>query len=392
MKVVIVSSDIADTSLYEKSKLFLSNKLAGIDCEYVDNDADAMFFASGGSEQTAIEVAAADKPVVLLATNQNNSYAAATEVLSYLISKKYSAKLFNLSSIKQTADLLNLKHSLDDVNVIANSKYIHETVANHNLINGKVAVIGNVSKWLVNSEVTVADLYSYFAIELLNIQWNELPNFFHLAPDYELYDNFPQCDISLLMETSKVYRLLKNVVANYNLQGITVECFPMAMCDKVTACLPLSLLNASGCPAACEGDITALVGMMYIKALTGIVPWQANLVEIDDNTALWAHCTAPLNLVNNINVVTHFETNIGTAIQADIENSYCTIFRFDKSLKHFFLCEAEVLASPKFDFACRTQLQIKLPDDAANILRTNPLGNHHLILPGKYADMILSVK
>lgn len=383
MKIAIVSSDIADRSLYENSKSLISNVFPDVDWDYVNSDADVIFFATGGSEKAALEAVSVDKPVVLLANNRNNSYAAATEVLSYLFAKKHPAKLINISSIKETGEILNVEYLFKDINKvydISGTEYMHKTAVNKDLMSGRIAVIGNVSEWLVNSDISADDLSYYFGIKLLHIPWDDLPDFHSLAPDYDFCDKFPQVSRGLLVDTSKVYRLLKNVVSDYNLEGITVECFNIAVRDKVTACLPLSVLNSEGCPAACEGDVTALAGMLYIKAKIGDIPWQANLVELCGNTALWAHCTAPLNIVNNVNVVSHFETNIGTAIQGDFKARNCTIFRFDKKLKQFFLCEAKIKSCPKHDFACRTQLQVVLPDEAAEILRVGALGNHHLIL------------
>jgi L-fucose isomerase-like protein len=145
--------------------------------------------------------------------------------------------------------------------------------------------------------------------------------------------------------------------------------------DNVTACLPLARFNNEGIPAGCEGDITAIAGMMLCKELTGISPWIANINKASDEVCMFSHCTIAPGLVTDFSVKTHFETGKGTAIQGNFKGDLITIFRFDNKLSKAFIATTNITGRPKSATACRTENEVKL-------LRQSPLGNHHLIFPG----------
>jgi L-fucose isomerase-like protein len=191
-----------------------------------------------------------------------------------------------------------------------------------------------------------------------------------------------------LTETARVSEMLTNTIQSRNLDAITVECFPMVQKDQVTACLPLAKFNNEGIPAGCEGDITAIAGMMLCKELTGIIPWIANINKATDEVCMFSHCTISSGLVSGFSVKTHFETGHGTAIDGDFKGDLITIFRFDNKLSKAFIATASICGRPKLPTACRTQIEVKLTKNEVILLRNSPLGNHHLIFPGDCKNLL----
>ncbi|MDL2242605.1 hypothetical protein LJC25_02640 [Bacteroidales bacterium OttesenSCG-928-K03] len=364
MKVKIATYTNPNPSVISEAKDILNKFLSEHNFEFSDKDADVIFFASGGSEKDAISsVSKSTHNLILLAYSHGNSYAAATEVLSYFNDNNIKSQLINIENKNAKQDFLSTFH---------NSTF-------EKLKGKKIALIGEISDWLVNSIVDTENMRKIFNIELIHLPWSKLPDYKTLEIDETFINKFDMSNRNDLLETSKVYRLLQNIIYEYQLSGLSIECFPMAQSDKTTACLPLAMINAEGIAAACEGDLTALIGMLYIKELTGKIPWQANLAGINGNKVLWAHCTAPLNMLSSFDITTHYETDCGTAIQGKIEGKECNIFRFDKTLTKQFYCKGEIIATPKHEFACRTQIEVLLQENDINSLKNNPLGNHHLI-------------
>lgn len=138
----------------------------------------------------------------------------------------------------------------------------------------------------------------------------------------------------------------------------------------------------------CEGDLVSIAGMMLLKEITAHIPWMANLAGIKGNSALLAHCTAPTDLLADFSIQTHFETDKGTAIQGYFEEDRVTLFRFDNKLSRAFLTTGSITDRPTFPFACRTQILVELPAQAMKSLKENPLGNHHLVLPGDASGLL----
>jgi L-fucose isomerase-like protein len=157
---------------------------------------------------------------------------------------------------------------------------------------------------------------------------------------------------------------------------------------KVTACLALAQLNTEGVVAACEGDLASMAGMMLMRAVTGQVPWMANTTAITGNRLLLSHCTAGFDLVSDIRLVTHYETDLSLAVNGNVTASDVTLFRLSGPLDRAFVAEGRVVSHPVIANACRTQVEIELSPQSMASLRKKPLGNHLLMAPGHYSELV----
>jgi L-fucose isomerase-like protein len=185
-----------------------------------------------------------------------------------------------------------------------------------------------------------------------------------------------------------VLALLRELVKKNELNAIAVECFSLVQQREVTACLALAQLNNESVVAACEGDLASMAGMMVLKAATGSVPWMANTTGTTGNRLLLSHCTVAFDLVSDIKLATHFETDLSLAVNGTFTASDVTLFRFSGGLDRAFIAEGTVIDHPALSNACRTQVEIELPQQSLALLRTQPLGNHLLLAPGKYAELL----
>jgi L-fucose isomerase-like protein len=148
-------------------------------------------------------------------------------------------------------------------------------------------------------------------------------------------------------------------------------------------------LNAEGYVAGCEGDVPTMLTMMIARAATGVSGFQANPASIDPETGemVFAHCTIPLNMVERYELDTHFESGIGVGIRGYMKEGPVTIFKVSGDLSRHFIAEGELIRNESKSDLCRTQQVIRLLPTAAQpqplqYFLTNPIGNHHVILPG----------
>jgi L-fucose isomerase-like protein len=257
----------------------------------------------------------------------------------------------------------------------------------HSLRGMRAGLIGSVSEWLVASNVPVGRLLEKFGLTLEEIPWNTLPDYSEQEPDAVLLRRVGNLNTAGLVDASRVLTLLRQVVAMKSLSAIAVECFSLVQQRKVTACLALAQLNNEGLVAACEGDLASMAGMMLVKALTCSVPWMANTTRITEKTLILSHCTAAFDLVTDIRLATHYETDCSLAVKGTIAASEVTVFRLSESLDRAFIGEGRIVRHPDLANACRTQVEVELPMHALNLLRTQPLGNHLLMSPGKHAEL-----
>jgi L-fucose isomerase-like protein len=252
----------------------------------------------------------------------------------------------------------------------------------------RAGLIGSVSDWLVASDVPAERLLELFNVTLEKIPWNTLRDYSDYDPDTSLMDRFDHKSPAGLVEAARVLALLRDLVEKNELNAIAVECFSLVQQRKVTACLALAQLNNEGVVAACEGDLASMAGMMVLKAVTGSVPWMANTTSTARNRLLLSHCTVAFDLVSDIKLTTHFETDLSLAVNGNVTATDVTLFRFSGGLDRAFIAEGKVTNHPALSNACRTQVEIELPQQSLTLLRTQPLGNHLLMAPGKYAGLL----
>jgi L-fucose isomerase-like protein len=104
---------------------------------------------------------------------------------------------------------------------------------------------------------------------------------------------------------------------------------------------------------------------------------------------LFAHCTIPLDMVERYELDTHFESGIGVAIRGFMKEGPVTVFKVSGDLKRNFIAEGTLVCNQEKSDLCRTQQVIQL-DDKSLVLYflTNPIGNHHIIMPGHHKELL----
>ena len=158
-----------------------------------------------------------------------------------------------------------------------------------------------------------------------------------------------------------------------------------------TGCLALAKLNAEGIIAGCEGDVPAMLSMKIAHVLTGFTGFQANPASINPSTGemLFAHCTIPLNMVERYEFDTHFESGIGVGIRGYMKEGPVTIFKVAGDLSRKFIEEGELIRNQAQPDLCRTQQVILLSDKQKTAYFLNdPIGNHHIIIPGHHRQLL----
>jgi L-fucose isomerase-like protein len=360
-----------DVSIEQKhlSERKLREKFPEMQFTFADDEPDLFYFTTGGSEHFAVKYLRKERLNLLAAFQQENAFASAVEVMAYARMKNLPARLFCLDD-------------RDDWNAFTG--FLKISLALKRMANTRAGLIGESSPWLVASGVAPETLKMKLGIELINISWEELGDFRRLQPDKGFQIKYGVNDHPGLEDASKINRLLSMAVRKYHLDAIAVECFPLVQQQHVTACLSLSDLNDKGIVASCEGDLVSMAGMMLSKAITGKIPWMANVASISGKNLLLAHCTAPANVLSGFEIDTHFETGKGTAVKGSYASDEVTIFRLGNHIKDIFLTRGRIISRPNHPFACRTQIEVELPEEAIRSIKDQPLGNHHLVMPGDH--------
>ena len=304
------------------------------------------------------------RPFYLLTSGKSNSLAASMEILSYLRQHDIRGEIIHGSTtyISQRIRLLEIVER-----------------ACKKLQGARLGIIGEPSDWLISSHADKKAVMERLGIELVDI------------PMQQLLDTLGNKSDEVLVGALNIYEALKTMVDTYQLQGFTLRCFDLLTAVKNTGCLALAKLNAEGYVAGCEGDVPAMLSMMVVRSLLGLSGFQANPSNINPETGemLFAHCTIPFDMVENYELDTHFESGIGIGIRGYMKEGPVTIFKLSGDLSRYFVAEGTLVRNQANPDLCRTQQVIELSDKSQTAyFMTNPIGNHHIIMPGYQRDLI----
>lgn len=373
LRIKAVAHKDAPSKLYEKGYKKLSELFQDVTFEADSRDPNVVYFLTGGSERSAIPLFHPDHMTLLLADFPDNAFAAAMEVKAWADRQGLPVMLVSMDEALRNG-------------ILGDYEKVCET---YRKLDGKRAgLVGNVSHWLVASEFPLKLARQRFGIDIVQILWDDLPDYTSFGADATFLDAFKEHNPDHLVAEAGIYSFLQHVAGAYRLDAITLECFELVNERAVTACLALGLMNSRGQVAGCEGDLVSLVGMMLVQALTGEIPWMANVAGFKGDKLIFAHCTVPLNLVKGYRLNTHFETGKSAAIQGKVSMEEVTVFRLGQDLDKAFVGRGQITGRPSHGFACRTQTEVRMAASDMDTLLTRPLGNHHLIIPGNWVDLI----
>lgn len=240
----------------------------------------------------------------------------------------------------------------------------------------KLGLIGKPSDWLIASTYRTDILLSRLGMEIIDVPIEEVTSLGEVDGGIE--------------GANLIYLRLRDIVQHYQLDGITLRCFDLLTTVKNTGCIALSKLNDEGIVATCEGDVPTLVTMMLAKQITGCPGFQCNPARIDTtkHQMLFAHCTIPLCMCENHTLTTHFESGIGVAIHGELPIGNYTLTKVSGDLSRVYASDITLIRNQYEPNLCRTQVWLQVNEGDIHYFLTEPIANHHVIVPGHHADEI----
>ena len=335
---------------------------------------DVVMIATGGVENLFKTQFSGNGPVTLIADGRNNSLAAALEILTWLEGQGVEGKIVHGTNDEIMASLSG-------------------AVCTPPLKGLRIGLFGQPCDWLIASGVDRDYLLEHFGVETLDIDLQQLIDGIKAVPKDEavkVSENIVRRSKGTvepssadMLEAAKAYLAIKKICQEERLDAMTIRCFDIVKTCGTTSCLALALLNDEGIVAGCEGDMQTLMSMLLVKRLCGAEAFMANPSQLTEKTAMFAHCTIPLKMCDDITLRSHFESGIGVAIQGVLPMTDYTIFKWGgPRLERYFVMEAKAVETPYINHFCRTQITL-----AANLkpyLLQHPIGNHHVIIRGKH--------
>lgn len=366
--------------------------------EQIETSAPLFYFAvTGGVENLILNLtkkrhlSVINDPVFIIAHSANNSLPASMEILAKLQQDGIKGRIFYLSSAEDIKTLAAIEQAVNDLEVY---RYLHGL---------RLGALGEPSDWLVASSPDHDTVRQNWGPQVISVPITEVLTEMRNLTVKELSEQAAELTSNAIKiiepstveieDAVRVHTALNRIIEKYKLDSITVRCFDIVLHAKTTGCFALSALTDEGIIAGCEGDVMSVIGMIWTKALLGLVPWIANPSRLDeDENTLWlAHCTVPRKLTPEYNLRSHFESGIGVGIQGKLPEGPVTLLRIGgKQMDKLWISEGTILQNGNEDNLCRTQVEIKL-ESGGNVgdLLKAPLGNHLVVIIGRHMERLM---
>lgn len=348
---------------------------------------------TGGTERLVLErlarreSAGGAEPALLVSHPGHNSLPAALEILARVQRDRRAGRIATLRGGSNEPGVAELRR----LALLAR--------VGLRLRAARIGAVGAPSDWLVASDHAPAVVRRSWGPELVPIPLAELRSrLARPASDAGLAEDLCRgaagtggpADGEVARSTG-VHAALRALAAEQRLDALTLRCFDLVGEDGVTGCVALSLLADQGLPAGCEGDVPSIVGLLWLRLLTGEAAWMANPAWVDREAGelLLAHCTVPRGLVDGYVLETHFESGAGVAIGGRLPAGPVTLVRLGgESLEELFACEGQVEPTLRAPGLCRTQARVRADPGVLQALLERPLGNHLLLVRGHRAGLV----
>ncbi len=340
---------------------------------------------TGGTESQFLkilpQIRACGKPFMLAATGSDNSLPASIEILTWLNTHfpGSGAKIIH-GSPEETAG--KLKEEI----------FLHQI--SFELKNKVAGIIGEPSEWLIASMPALETLERRLGLKFVSISMQQFQKYVEKVETAALsdfatafYRNSGKGRTAELSRASRIYGGLVRVIKANKLDALTLRCFDILTSDQTTGCLALAKLNDDGIPAACEGDVPAMLTMMVARVVSGKAGFMANPSQIQPDLVTFAHCTCPPTILSSFSLDTHFESGKGLAVAGVFAEGEYTICKIDFTGGQYALATGRSRPVSLSPGLCRTQICLQI-DRAADYFFASPLGNHHIIVPGNHFQVL----
>ena len=353
------------------------------EARFCPSDLALVFIASGGTEGMFVNhYSQLPKPLVLLTDGKANSLAASLEISSWIRQQNGTCRILH-DEPEQIVDAI-------------------QGLQLRTLMQGqRIGVLGTPSDWLVSSSVNHGAVLERWGTAFVDVPIARVEEYYADEKDEDAEaeaDKFIAGAVNMVepnkaevIKAVRLYHAIKRIVAEEQLNAVTVRCFDLIGSCHTTGCLALSLLNDEGIVAGCEGDLPSVFTMLLCKRLTDSDAFMANPSRIRDKEVLFAHCTIGLNQTRQYIIRSHFESNSGVAIQGLMrEHKPVTVVKVGgKNLDRIAFTQAILTENQNDPKKCRTQILLRTKnEELSTYLLNNSIGNHHIILQGNHEPLL----
>lgn len=194
-----------------------------------------------------------------------------------------------------------------------------------------------------------------------------------------------------IVDATRLYVAMQQFVVEHNSDAVTVACSPWIHGkDLPVPCVALMLFQEQGIPAACQGDIDALLTMVLFKRVSGRASFMGGAVDAQGQLGL-SHCVICRNLpgphadLQPYVISDYHGRKESPTIWAEVPaGETVTVARLTRNLERLLLSPGTLLGSQADSARCRNTLVIEVPDRERVFRAVKGVQNHYVAALGDH--------
>jgi L-fucose isomerase-like protein len=215
-----------------------------------------------------------------------------------------------------------------------------------------------------------------------------------------------------LLESCKMYVLLRSIIEQEGLSGISIDCLSFSFSPKPVLpvpCLAFARLRDEGFALPCEADVCGMLTSMVLQEISRKPSYFCNVssVDMEKSSVVLRHCVAPLRLLGRntaalpYNLRDYHGTGRGVTPEVTFPPGLEVTFGgFTKDLKEFVMWPGKIQEGimdtdrlsynqllPEFKNMrryCSNRAEVKVRE--VDVFLQNIVGVHHVMVAGIYTN------
>lgn len=275
------------------------------------------------------------------------------------------------------------------------------------LVAGKPS--GYLSKWDITNDLSLAE-------RKLEVSFREIPksrlleNYTFLAENerveaFRLAEKLIQGALKIetqvpkeeVEKATRLYVVMRRILKEDIGDAVTIVCGKWAEKDLPVPCVALMLFQEEGVPAACQGDIDALLTMILLKRATGLPTFMGGAIKTRGRLGI-SHCVLPRTMLGpNTEFQPYYISDyhgrkksptIGTIIPV---GQKVTIARLTQNLERLLLATGKVRSCRDLQSRCRNTVIIEVPDREHILRAVKGIQNHYVLACGDHVRKMMKL-
>jgi L-fucose isomerase-like protein len=210
------------------------------------------------------------------------------------------------------------------------------------------------------------------------------------------YGEMPPAPTPEEMEkATALYIAMRHFAETRQADAVTVACGPWIRGEALPVpCVALMLFQEQGMPAACQGDIDALLTMVLFKRAAGLASFMGGAINAEEHLGI-NHCVICRNLpapgteLAPYVISTYHGRKDSPTLWADIPTGETvTIGRLTKNLDRLLLLSGTLVGNKIDSRGCRNTLVIDVPDPNRVLDAVKGIQNHYVVAYGDHAEAL----